>query len=274
VPDPQFRTDLFRGAGRDYDRFRVPYPSSLIDDLAQRCGASGQGRLLDLACGTGQLSFALASRFAEVWAVDQEPDMISVASQRAAAIGAGLADLRLEACAAEDLSAPAAHFDLVAIGNAFHRLRREAVAASALRWLRPGGFLALVWGESPWTGDAPWQQALAATMRRWRLRLEAADGSRIPPGYDSARRATPDLDVLSAAGFELAGSLSFAEAHDWTPDALVGFLLSTSVLSRQALGALAPDFEQDLRQELRGHASAGELHQVIDFGYDLARRPA
>jgi SAM-dependent methyltransferase len=272
VPDPQFRTDLFRGAGRDYDRFRVPYPGSLIDDLAQRCGAAGQGRLLDLACGTGQLTFALASRFAEVWAVDQEPDMISVAGQKAAAIGAGLADLHLEARAAEDLSAPAAHFDLVTIGNAFHRLRRVAVAASALRWLRPSGFLALVWSQSPWTGDVPWQQALAATMQRWRLRL--ADGSRIPPGYDSARRATPDLDVLSAAGFELVGSFSFAEAHDWTPDTLVGFLLSTSVLSRQALGPLEPDFERDVRQELSGHTSAGKLHQVIDFGYDLARRPA
>jgi len=30
-------------------------------------GASAEGRLLDLACGIGQISFALHSRFGEVW---------------------------------------------------------------------------------------------------------------------------------------------------------------------------------------------------------------
>jgi SAM-dependent methyltransferase len=59
MADPEFRRDLYRGTARDYDRFRVPYPQALIDDLAGRSGADGQGRLLDLACGTGQVTFAL-----------------------------------------------------------------------------------------------------------------------------------------------------------------------------------------------------------------------
>jgi ubiquinone/menaquinone biosynthesis C-methylase UbiE len=87
VADLEFRRDLFRGTARYYDRFRVPYPRSLVDDLAERSGASGTGRLLDLACGTGQLSFALRSHFEEVWAVDQEPGMIGVAREKAEAAG-------------------------------------------------------------------------------------------------------------------------------------------------------------------------------------------
>ena len=51
-----------------------------------RTGPSGRGRLLDLACGTGQLAFALRSPFAEVWAVDQEPDMVAVVRSKAAAL--------------------------------------------------------------------------------------------------------------------------------------------------------------------------------------------
>jgi SAM-dependent methyltransferase len=58
----EFRRDLFRGTAGYYDRFRAPYPQALIDDLAGRpgpgAGPGGAGRLLDLACGTGQLSFA------------------------------------------------------------------------------------------------------------------------------------------------------------------------------------------------------------------------
>jgi hypothetical protein len=33
-------------------------------------GADGSRRHLDLACGTGQISFAMQDRFAEIWAVD------------------------------------------------------------------------------------------------------------------------------------------------------------------------------------------------------------
>ena len=34
-------------------------------------GADGSERLLNLACGTGQISFALKDRFVEIWAVGQ-----------------------------------------------------------------------------------------------------------------------------------------------------------------------------------------------------------
>ena len=39
--------------------------------------------LLDLACGTGQLTFALRPYVAEVWAVDQEPGMTAVVTRKA-----------------------------------------------------------------------------------------------------------------------------------------------------------------------------------------------
>ena len=82
-----FRPDLYRGTAGYYEAFRLAYPAGLISDLAARTGADGTRRLLDLACGTGQVSFALRDRFAEIWAVDQEPGMIAVARQKAAAAG-------------------------------------------------------------------------------------------------------------------------------------------------------------------------------------------
>jgi ubiquinone/menaquinone biosynthesis C-methylase UbiE len=271
MADLEFRRDLYRGTARDYDRYRVPYPQSMIDDLAERTGATGRGRLLDLACGTGQVTFALAGRFGEVWAVDQEPDMTIVAEEKARR--AGLGHIRVLHTSAEDLPVPGGFFDLVAIGNAFHRLPRRAVADSALRWLRPGGFLALLYsGENPWLGEAPWQRAMAEVVNHWMTRSGGHD--RIPQGYEQDRRERPDRTVLAEAGFEVLGEHQFPTDHAWTIETITGLLFSTAVLSRAALGDQAKDLAADLRRELRDFETAGGLPETIGFVYELARRPA
>jgi SAM-dependent methyltransferase len=268
MADLVFRRDLYQGTAGYYDRFRVPYPKALLDDLLERVTAADPGTLLDLACGTGQITFAVHDRFAEVWAVDQEPQMTDLVRQKAG----GIASIRVLTSAAEDLPAPAASFGLVAIGNAFHRLPRAAVAASAHRWLRPGAFLALLFsGMNPWQGQAPWQQAMAGVVAHWLS--ETGAGDRVPPGYERDRRERPDAAVLRQAGFEICGSYRFPTVHAWTVESLTGYAFSTSVLSRAALGGHAADFEADLRRELGRFASSGAMQETIDFGYLLARRP-
>ena len=267
MADPRFRADLYRGTARWYDAYRPPYPQDLIDDLADRSGADGTGRLLDLACGTGQVAFALRDRFAEIWAVDQEPDMIELAARKVAAGDA--ARFRFLTGAAEDVDLPEHAFDLVTVGNAFHRLRRDAVAASIRRWLRPAGYLALLWGGSPWDGDEPWQHMLRAVMQRWQDR-NGAD-QRIPPGYDAARRARPDLVILAEAGFEIIATVQVGYSRIWTLDEIAGFVASTAVLSPAALGVRARDFDADLRAALLACRADGRLRQDATFSCELAR---
>ena len=272
MSDPLFRADLFRGTARAYDQFRLPYPPALIEHLARTCSAGGMGTLLDLACGTGQLGFALRRHFGEVWAADLEPDMITVVRDKARA--AAVTGIRTLITSAEDLTAPAGAFQLVTIGNAFHRMQREKVAASVLRWLEPGGWLALIWGGSPWDGDQPWQMAMNGFMARWRERVAALGGDRIPAGYEQARQARPDPEILRAAGFEVTDTETFRHEHEWTPDSIAGYLASTSVLSAAALGELAPDFDADLRRELAPWSVPGGLRQVVRYECELARRPS
>jgi SAM-dependent methyltransferase len=268
VADPRFRADLYRGTAGWYDAFRPPYPRELIDHLADRTGADGTGRMLDLACGTGQVAFALRDCFAEIWAADQEPDMIEVAARKAAAYGSA-ARFRFLTGAAEDLDLAAGAFELVTVGNAFHRLQRDVVASNVRRWLRPGGHLALLWGGSPADGDEPWQQTLRAVMQRWQ------DGNgaehRLPSGYDAARRARPDLVVLAEAGFEPAGETQVGYSRIWTLDQIAGFVASTSILSPAALGDRDQDFDDDLRGELRAHQAGAGLRQFVTVRYELAR---
>ncbi len=112
---------------------------------------------------------------------------------------------------------------------------------------------------------------MSATMARWRARLDDTD--RIPPGYDQARRDLPDQEVLRLAGFELADTSQVTVGKDWTSAELAGFVYSTSVLSRAALGPLASPFEDDLRRAVEASAAGCTLRQEISFVVELARRP-
>ena len=266
----EFDPGLYRGTAGYYDRFRVPYPQAMLDELLGLVQPSGRGRLLDLACGTGQITFAIAEHFAQVWAVDQEPDMISMVRETVRVAGAS--HVRTVVAQAEGLDAPPDVFELVAIGNAFHRLRRDAVAARAFRWLQPNRCIALLWGTVPWTGEAAWQQAMAGVLSSWKTKLGA--DARVPVGWEEARRKRPDVVVMRAAGFDLVRSSRFPTAHGWSVEELIGLVYSTSFLPRVVLGDRAELFERDLRRELGGFEARNELNETIDFAYELARRPA
>jgi ubiquinone/menaquinone biosynthesis C-methylase UbiE len=267
--DVTFRRDLYRGTAAYYDRFRLPYPADLIEDLVARTAADGRGRLLDLACGTGQVAFALHPYYREVWAVDQEAEMVSVGQAKAGTTGAD--NVRWFHTAAERFEAPDRWFELVTIGNAFHRLPRRAIGERAYRWLEPGGSLALLWSDPPWHGPAAWQAALDSVLERWRERAGAAD--RIPPLAEGQRTEHPDEEILHAAGFAPVGSVNVSLPHFWTPEALIGFIYSTSFLSRAALGEHTDEFEEDLRRQLAAGVPGGLCPQIIGFACQIFRRP-
>jgi SAM-dependent methyltransferase len=266
----RFATDLYRGSAGYYDRYRLPYPEAMLTDLVRRAEVSGHGRLLDLACGTGQLAFPLRRWFREVWAVDQEADMVDMVRAKAAAQGAG--DVRPAVSGAETLDAEPDYFDLVVIGNAFHRLNRDLVAGKILGWLKPGGCVALCWSSQPFLGEQDWERALAAVVERWKVAL-GAEG-RIPAGWELPRQRRPDLQVLAAAGFEVAGRHEFTAQHRWSVPELAGLIRSTSFLPASVLGDQAAAFDADLAASLGPHSDGGAFTENVSFFYELARKPA
>jgi SAM-dependent methyltransferase len=254
-----FATDLYRGTAEFYDRFRPPYPPALIDDLVDRVRPSPGAHLLDLACGPGTLAFALAPYFGLVLAVDQEPDMVRFVAGRSAKV-------RAVVSAAENLVVDPGSLELITIGNAFHRLRREQVGRLAHGWLAPGGHLAVCWSGAPWNGDDDWREALRDVLTRWRRELGTED--RVPPNWEDARRARPDQVVLAGVGFAPLGTHEFRVSHTWTPASLAGFIFSTSFLARPVFGDRAAEFEADLAHELPPH-----FLDEISFACDLYARP-
>jgi SAM-dependent methyltransferase len=263
----EFRTDLYRGTAPFYDRFRPPYPDALMDDLRARLPVSGTGRLLDLACGTGQIAFPMAPYFEEVVAVDQEDESVTYGRAKARARRVG--NITWVAGAAERLPL-VGPFELIAVGNAFHRLDRTVVAQRMYSWLAPHGGVALLWSGTPWHGDLPWQRAIAARLQEWVHRLGATD--RVPAGWEEAMAREPHDRVLRRAGFDDVGRFGFTSTQSWDGASLCGFVYSTSFLPLRVLGAEREAFERDVEDCLRAFEPVGAV--AVTAAYDLVRKPA
>ncbi len=104
-------------------------------------------RLLDVACGTGQVAFPAAARGAQVTGMDIAPNLIEQARSRARAEGF---DIRFDEGDAEMLTYEDGSFDLVvSLIGAMFAPRPDRVAAELLRVCRPGG--RIVMGN--WTAE-------------------------------------------------------------------------------------------------------------------------
>ena len=75
--------DAFKSCAWYYARYRPGYPQEFFDYLRERFQLNGTGRLLDLGCGTGELSIPLSKYFRQVIALDPEPEMIGEARIKA-----------------------------------------------------------------------------------------------------------------------------------------------------------------------------------------------
>jgi ubiquinone/menaquinone biosynthesis C-methylase UbiE len=107
-------------------------------------GVQPDTQVVDLGCGTGQISLPLARRGARVLAVDVSPAMIRQLESEAGR--AGVTSLEGLAMPIEELNLPDQSVDLIVSSYALHHLRdadKARLVSSAFRWLRPGGRLVI-----------------------------------------------------------------------------------------------------------------------------------
>ncbi len=267
---PDFAADAFAGTAQYYARYRVPYPQELIDDLLKRSGITGHGKLLDLGCGPGRVALRMSPFFREVWAIDLEPEMIEVGRQEARKHDVG--NVRWGVGRAEDVEAPPNSFELITIGEAFHRLDQRLIAERALELLLPGSCLATMGGYGILSGTEQWQCLVAEIVRKWTTR-EAAAASESTNQMDPPRGPDHSRRVLQEIGFEEVESHSFMYPFVWTLESIAGNLYSTSRCSKRVLRERAEGFEADLKYRLLAYDSRGQYPETIRFGYTLARKP-
>lgn len=111
------------------------------EDFIARRGIVPGMRVLDVACGTGNLAIPAAKRGAMVHGIDIAPNLVEQARERARNEGV---EARFDEGDAEQLPFPDHSFDVVvSMYGAMFAPRPERVAAELTRVCRPGGQLAM-----------------------------------------------------------------------------------------------------------------------------------
>ena len=154
---------VFDEVADDYDRHRPSYPDVLVDKACEAAGIRPGSRVLEIGCGTGQLTRSLLARELRVTAV--EPGAQLLARARDQLDGAG--DVRFVNARLEDAMLPAARYDAVFSASAIHWVDPAVSWRKAADALVDGGSLALLsyFGlEHP--RSASDQRALGAAIAR------------------------------------------------------------------------------------------------------------
>lgn len=110
---PEQRADLWSAVAGDYDAFSQQVTLPFAEDAARFVRLGPGTRVIDVAAGTGNFTFAAARRGADVLATDFAPGMVELLRERAVERGLA-ARVRTAVMDGQALEVPDASFDVAA----------------------------------------------------------------------------------------------------------------------------------------------------------------
>ena len=131
---------VFDEIAAEYDRHRPAYPDELIDQACRVAGIGPGDRVLEVGCGSGQLTRGLVARGLHVTALEPGQNLIALARQNLE--GAG--EVEFVNARFEDASLPREQFQAVFSASAFHWIDPKVSWQKTADVLVPGGTLALI----------------------------------------------------------------------------------------------------------------------------------
>ena len=131
---------VFDEIAAEYDRHRPAYPDELIDQACRIAGLGTGDAVLEVGCGSGQLTRSLAGRGLRMTAVEPGTNLLSLARRNLA----GAVEVEFVNDRFEDARLPRERFLAVFSASAFHWADPDVSWQKAADVLVPGGTLALV----------------------------------------------------------------------------------------------------------------------------------
>jgi SAM-dependent methyltransferase len=124
----------------EYDSMRPAYPDKLVDQACQVAGLGRSDHVLEIGCGTGQLTRSLLARGLRVTAVEPGKNLVALARKNLEGAGA----VEFVNARFEDVPRVHGHFAAVFSASALHWVDPKVSWRKIADVLVPGGTLALL----------------------------------------------------------------------------------------------------------------------------------
>lgn len=253
-------TTLFDSAVDHYVRHRLPYPPEMVADIVRRFALEdGIGRVLDIGCGPGPLTFGLHELGVRVTGIEPNAPMLAAARRKAADLGVDIpfVNKTAEAVGPEDGPARVALF-----GRSFHWTDRALVLQRLETVLEPGGGVVVVHEDTRTRAETRIGQVVEALKKDW-----------CPDGIPAAGSRGHHEDYLAASAFSAVERVLYPVTRRWTVDDAVGHMFSTSYFNPERLGSRVDSFEIDARSRLLALEPSGLFEERLAFSALYATRP-
>ena len=131
---------VFDEVAAEYDRHRPAYPDELVDQACRTAGIGSGDHVLEIGCGSGQLTRSLAARGLRVTALEPGENLIALARRNLAGTG----EVEFLTAQFENALLPREQFQAVFSASAFHWIDPNVSWQKAADVLVPSGTLALI----------------------------------------------------------------------------------------------------------------------------------
>lgn len=255
--EPDRRPGSFDAAALDYDTFRRPYPPEVVELLASAGGLTEGARVLEIACGTGQLSVDLAKRGCELMALEMGLHLARLARRNLAPFP----NCRVDVSKFEDWPLPDVSFDAVVCASAFHWLDPGVRFAKSADALRRGGVLVILHVHHVRGGTPGFFDGSQPYFLKWGL---SVDPSFEPPAATSLPPAYPELELLAELGRVERHRLEIPRSHSTA--SYVGLLKTDSLvltLEPAARNGFLADIGHLIESKYNGEVTRNFVYEVI-----------
>jgi len=143
----------FDEAAQLYDEVRPRYPEEIVEHIIAFAALPAHARILEVGCGTGQMTVPFAKRGYAVIALDHGERLAALAAQHCQPYPR----VRVVPCAFEAWQDTAGSYDVFLSAQAFHWVEPHYGLTRATELLKTRGTIALVWTLDRSQESAFWQ---------------------------------------------------------------------------------------------------------------------
>jgi SAM-dependent methyltransferase len=251
------RRESFDLVAECYNLYRSPYPLEAVDTVIALSKLQNGSRVLEIGCGTGQLSVPLAQHGIDLVAIELGPHLAALARRNLKRFP----NAQVEVSSFEEWPLPSQKFDAVVSASAFHWLDPDIRFSKSAEAIHSGGFLTILHVHHVRGGTPGFFEDTQPYYLKWGL---SDNLSFQPPTPDNIPTMYPELDQLPE--FRSVERHCYEIPRSHSTAAYIGWLKTDSLvnsLNDKPRRGFLLDIEHLIKSKYNGEVVRNYVYEVI-----------